>query len=102
MLMNLLHQRGATPRQGFDCSSSVYTPREVALLLACDPYDPVTIANLIAVVIQNAHPMWSADDLNRLVTEAQNIAVNNAHRGTSPINLIDELREFFADHGISF
>jgi hypothetical protein len=36
------------------------------------------------------------------VSEAQKIAIDNAHRGTSPFNLIDELRKFFAKHGITF
>lgn len=102
MSVNLLNQQRSTHEDICAYRPPVYTLHEEELLTACDPYDPVEIARLISVIVQNAHSMWSTAVLNRLVSEAQKIAIDNAHRGTSPFNLIDELRKFFAKHGITF
>ena len=69
---------------------------------ACDPRRPFEIARLIETGIRGALPpgFKTKQELERIIEEAQWIAVDNARRKTSPFNLSYELSEFLARKGI--
>lgn len=78
------------------------TPWEKKIEDACDPRNPVEIARLIETGVRGALPpgFKTKQQLERIIEEAQQIAVDNARRKTSPFNLSYELSEFLASKGI--
>ena len=78
------------------------TPWEKKIEDACSPRNPVEIARLIETSVRGALPpgFKTKAELDDIIAKAQEIAVDNARRKTSPFNLSYELSEFLASKGI--